>query len=242
MKVLSIGNSFSQDAHRYVHDVAKSYGKDITTVNLYIPGCTLERHYSNMQTGVEDYEIELNGHGTGKKISLEAALEKEDWDVITLQQCSAFSGRVPTYEPYLQVLADFVREKCPSAKLYIHQTWVYEIGCEMLQSTAGFSSADEMYYAVRNAYNLAAKKINADGFIPSGKGMFYLAKKGLKMHRDNYHASLGLGRYLLALIWYGALTGEEIEINDFNDFDEEVSSTEKALAVTAARHALSRNE
>ena len=239
MKVLSIGNSFSQDAHRYIHQVAKSYGKEIVTVNLYIPGCSLERHYGNMQTGVEDYEIELNGQSTGEKISLQAALQKESWDVVTLQQCSALSGRVPTYEPYWQALADFVRKNCPAAKLYVHQTWVYEEGCDMLKGTAGFDSADEMYYAVRNAYNLAARRINADEMIPCGNGMFYMERKGVKTHRDFYHASLGVGRYLLALIWYGTLTGEKVEINDFNDFDEEVSLEEKRIAVEAAQYALS---
>ena len=46
--VLSIGNSFSQDAHRYLHDFARSEGVDIETVNLFIGGCSLERHYRNM--------------------------------------------------------------------------------------------------------------------------------------------------------------------------------------------------
>ena len=48
MKVLSIGNSFSQDAQRYLHRLAKEDGTFIKCVNLYIGGCSLQTHYINM--------------------------------------------------------------------------------------------------------------------------------------------------------------------------------------------------
>ena len=43
MKLLSIGNSFSQDAHNKLHALAKANGVTLETVNLYIGGCSLER-------------------------------------------------------------------------------------------------------------------------------------------------------------------------------------------------------
>ena len=48
MKILSIGNSFSQDAQRYLHRLAKNEGVDMKTVNLYIGGCPLRSHYLNI--------------------------------------------------------------------------------------------------------------------------------------------------------------------------------------------------
>ncbi len=38
LKILSIGNSFSQDAQRYLYDISKSNGEEIKNVNLYIGG------------------------------------------------------------------------------------------------------------------------------------------------------------------------------------------------------------
>lgn len=38
MKVLAIGNSFSNDAMRYLHGIAKADGVDMKTVNLFIGG------------------------------------------------------------------------------------------------------------------------------------------------------------------------------------------------------------
>ena len=34
INILSIGNSFSQDAQRYIHDLARSEGVSIETANL----------------------------------------------------------------------------------------------------------------------------------------------------------------------------------------------------------------
>ena len=48
MKILSIGNSFSEDAQRYLHQIANANGDDIFCANLYIGGCSLERHYNNI--------------------------------------------------------------------------------------------------------------------------------------------------------------------------------------------------
>ena len=47
-KILAIGNSFSEDATSYLEDIATCGGEDCKVVNLYIGGCSLERHYNNI--------------------------------------------------------------------------------------------------------------------------------------------------------------------------------------------------
>ena len=108
--VLSIGNSFSQDAHCYLHDFAKSEGEDIETVNLFVGGCSLERHYRNMVGNKREYTIEINGHrADGFLCSIDEALTARQWDFVTLQQASPLSYLIDSYEPYLQRLAEHVR-------------------------------------------------------------------------------------------------------------------------------------
>ena len=64
--------------------------------------------------------------------------------------------------------------------------------------------------------------INADGIIKSGQALMMAIDNGIgKIHRDTFHADLGVGRYLLGLIWYKAFTGQNAT-NDFNEFDIEV--------------------
>ena len=49
MRSLSIGNSFSQDAYGYLHQIAASLGIEWECVNLYIGGCSLQYHAENLR-------------------------------------------------------------------------------------------------------------------------------------------------------------------------------------------------
>ena len=208
--VLSIGNSFSQDAHCYLHDFAKSEGVDIETVNLFVGGCSLERHYRNMVGNKREYTIEINGHrADGFLCSIDEALTARQWDFVTLQQASPLSYLIDSYEPYLQRLAEHVRCMCPKAKLLIHQTWAYETGSERIKAH-GFETYDEMFSPIRSSYEKAAELIQADGIIPCGEAFLQALKGGLvDLHRDTFHASYDVGRFLLALVWYRFLTGNQ---------------------------------
>ena len=230
LNVLSIGNSFSQDAQKYLHNLAKADGEVLRSANLYIGGCPLEKHYLNMLDDEKAYEYEFNGEYTGLKASLREGLKSNRWDVITLQQASAFSTKYESWHPYLEALAEYVRKYCPHAKIYMHQTWAYEEGSERL-SNAGFSSAQEMTDLIVENYKKAHDLIKADGIIKCGQGMLELYNKTGRAHRDGLHASLGAGRYLLALTWYKTLTGKDISLNNFNDFDETVTDLERKAVI-----------
>ncbi len=243
MKILSIGNSFSQDAQRYLYELAKKDGIGFKTVNLYIGACTLRTHYLNVLENNADYFYEMNGIRTGLKVSIREALASDDWDVITLQQASHESTKIQTYSPYLEELALHVKKYCPHAKIYIHQTWAYEENSARLTSIAGYTKAEDMFLDIIKAYKEAVKTIKADGLIPSGTAMFNATKLGIeKVHRDTFHASLGVGRYLLALTWYKALTGKNIDDNDFNDFDERVTDEERKIAIKAVNMAFNNKK
>ena len=131
-----------------------------------------------------------------------------------------------------------MKKYCPHAKIYIHQTWAYENGSDRLINVGGYATAKDMFESIRNAYEQAAKLVKADGVIPSGEAMFNATQMGIeKIHRDTFHASLGAGRYLLALTWYKALTGKDILENDFEDFDVPVSNTERNIVIKAVNAA-----
>ena len=57
IKVLAIGNSFSQDAvEQYLYELAAAQGDSLIIGNAYIAGCSIDRHYDNLLTGKADYE------------------------------------------------------------------------------------------------------------------------------------------------------------------------------------------
>ena len=109
MKILAIGNSFSVDATRYLHDIAKADGVRLAAANLYIAGCPLDLHYRNMRSGERAYELQYDGHMTGFSVSLDEALLNRSWDVVTLQQVSSRSFDPTSYQPYISALADHGR-------------------------------------------------------------------------------------------------------------------------------------
>ena len=238
MKILAIGNSFSQDATRYLYGIARADHQPMKVVNLYIGGCPLDRHYRNMLSGERAYSLELNGVSTGFSVSLDEALYSDQFDVVTLQQLSQAAPYYKTYQPYLDALAAHVRRAQPTARLYMQQTWAYEAGSHRLCEELKFSQPEEMLSLLRAAYATAAAAVGAD-IIPSGETMLQLSRLGIeKPHRDTFHASLGVGRYALALTWYGKLTGRDFSENTFRDFDVPVSEQEVAIAKAAARLAL----
>ena len=117
------------------------------------------------------------------------------------------------------------------AKIAIHQTWAYEQDSHRLNVEMGYSNHSNMFKDIEVSYKKAAEAINADLVIPSGKIFQRLIDSGIKkVHRDTFHASLGLGRYALGLLWYKMLTGNDVINNTFSDFDEEVPQTEIKIA------------
>ncbi len=224
MNVLSIGNSFSQDAQRYLYEIAKSEKETINSFNLYIGGCPLSRHYRNMLSDNKEYTLEMNGKSTGFNVSLKEALLNREWDIVTVQQVSNLSCDYNSYQPYLDKLCEYVRLCVPKAKLVFHETWAYEQGSQRLNVELGYKNYTDMYSDIKCAADKAAKAINADFVIPSGELFVKLLSSGIeKVHRDTFHASLGLGRFALGLLWYKVLSGNKVSDIEFSDFDEEIS-------------------
>ena len=230
MKILSIGNSFSQDAHRWLYKLAKLNGIELETANLYIGGCSLETHFKNLEENNAFYSFELNGNPGTSFISIDEALKSDDWDVVTLQQVSLLSGMFETYEPYLSVLASAVRKIKPNAKLYFHQTWAYETD----STHRGFENYNndqaEMYRRVKQTAFKAAAPVNAS-IIPTGDVIqalretvpeFNYSKGGLSLCRDGFHLTFDYGRFAAAATWLKTLSGNKVNADSFEDFNPDL--------------------
>ena len=239
IKILCIGNSFSQDASRYLYGIARADGVAIKIVNLFIGGCSLARHYRNMMSDDRAYDFEINGMtSTGVKISLKEALLSDEWDYVTIQQQSSNSAIYDTFLPYLTALSEYVRKMSPKAKILLHQTWGYKKASERL-ARFGYDTHEQMFKLVRNSYEIAKKEIDADGIILSGEAVLLANKADAEnIYRDDFHMSKGFGRYMLGLVWYKSLTGKSIMENTFCDFDEDISEEQISLAKRCADDAV----
>lgn len=238
MKVLSIGNSFSEDAQRYLHAIAEHEGIDLLCANLYIGGCSLETHYDNLLNETRPYEYSENAEFL-RKSTLKDGIAAHKWDVITLQQASPYSHIENSYYPYINELASYIRKSCPGAKIYIHETWSYNSKERLTAQKYG--THRDMFSYVERAYRRAEKEINADGFIPAGETLERLKNRGFNPHRDGSHASLGGGRFAVSLTWLGILCGFDVTKVSYKEFDRFVSEEEYTAAIECAKEAIENN-
>ena len=217
LKILGIGNSFTEDAAAYIHQMAESISYDVQIVTLYIGGCPLERHWQNVENnGFYDYH--RNGVKSARRMTIAEALDMDTWDVIVTQQASHDSGWICSYEPFLPLLVDYISAKAPSAKLYLQETWAYEITSTHGNFMRYNRDQQLMYEKLHSCYTQMAEKYHL-GLIPSGTVIqklrqlpeFHVPTGGLSLCRDGFHMSLDYGRYILACVWLKTLLGIKLE-------------------------------
>lgn len=227
MKILSIGNSFSEDAQRWLHSLARLQGADIQCTNLYIGGCSLETHWKNFEEQNAFYDYQVNGNDAEEKISINDALLREKWDIVTLQQVSNLSGFPESYEPYISMLFEKVKKALPEAEIRLHRTWAYEIDSEHPGFVNYNKSQQEMYEKIKSATEEIADKLDVK-IIPTGNVIQTLRENyaefdyqhgGVSLCRDGFHLTYDIGRFAASAAWFVALTGQEITIREFEDFD-----------------------
>ncbi len=240
MNILAIGNSFTQDGVKYLNKIAKNRGDGITVVGLVTGGCSLADHYRNVLADNETYQMEFNGDWTGFFMGIKDVLLGRKWDVITIQQFSVESPKYETFQPYLNRCIEYFRENCPGAKIYIQQVWSYENDSPILKNWTNYKDTEEMFVDTKASYDKALVDSGADGLIRSGEVMLELMRKGYKVHRDGFHATLGFGRYALSLLWYAFLTGKSIDEVDITEFDEPITEEQIAAAKEAVNKVLGR--
>lgn len=232
MKILSIGNSFSVDAHAYLSALGKEAGVEITAVNLAIGGCSLKKHWENVESNSKSYLHLINDNGWGDPlVTIDEIIKNEKFDIVTLQQVSHFSGQYETYQPYLNSLIDYVRKHQPDAKLYFHKTWAYEIDSQHSEFPIYDCDQIKMYKAIDS---VSKKVCQETGLTPILSGdviqamreripMFDYKNGGESLCLDDgFHMSRTYGRYAVALTWLATLTGEQVSPIPFKELDNEI--------------------
>ena len=245
LRILAIGNSFSQDSvEQYLWELFDAAGIPVIIGNMYIGGCTLERHFNNTVTGKKDYAYRkiVNGVKTETKdVSLSHGLKDEPWDYVSFQQASGVSGEYETFEPYLQALTAYVRRRVPASAVFMwHQTWAYSADSNHKEFPRYGSDQMQMYRAIVKA---SRKAVRARGFgivIPSGTAIQNARTSSLgdTMNRDGYHLEKTYGRYTAACTWFESISGISAEAVSYHP--DTISDEVAAICRKAAHKACRR--
>lgn len=247
LRILAIGNSFSDDATQYLPDLLEAAGiHNVILGRLYIGGCTLERHCKEYETNGHEYvylKSTKNKWETVKKYKegrFMDGLGDEPWDIITMQQGSPKSGRWDSYDPWLGNLIGIVRKECsnPKAAIVWHQTWAYSRTYTNRNFANYAYDQQYMFDSIQLCVDKARKQYNIPVVIPSGPAVQMLRGTWLNtdkdLTRDGFHMSYREGRYATACVWFEALIkptlGVSVKGNSFrNSGENEVSDKEAAL-------------
>ena len=219
LKILAIGNSFSNDTTEYLYDVLQAEGiTNIIIGRLFYGGCSLERHVNYATTGAAEYTYSKNTTGKWESTSnatMLDGLKDEDWDIITMQQNSNNSGLPESYEGYLEQLISYVNEHKtnPSAKLVWHMTWAYQ--SDSTHSAFPNYNSDQMtmYTMITDTVKQVilpnsafAAVIPAGTAIQNARTSFF----GDNLTRDGYHLGV-LGKLIASYTWYAVLAGKSLD-------------------------------
>lgn len=240
IKVLAIGNSFSDDAiEHYLHQIGIANGDTLIIGNLAIGGASLEMHYNNSLQDAPAYSYRkiVNGNRTVKgESTLEYGIKDEKWDYISLQQVSQNAGLYDTFFPYLPHLIDYVKTHStnPNMKLIWHMTWAYAQNTTHSGFTNYGKSQLEMYEAIVKTSNKIGTEFPISIIIPAGTAIQNARTSSLgdTMCSDGFHLEPTYGRYTAACTWYETLTGNCVvgnaykpdTISDFKAFVAQLSA------------------
>ena len=244
IKVLAIGNSFSEDAvENYLYELAAAQGDSLVIGNAYIGGCSIDRHLDNLKTGKTDYAFRkiVGGKKTDtKKSRLDSIIVNEPWDIISLQQASPLSGQPDSFKN-LGELKRMVQELAtnPNVEIVWHLTWAYPQKSRSGAFKNYGSSQEKMYKAILNTAKGELPKVSIERCIPSGITV-QLAREDLGdcMNRDDIHLSLSLGRFAAACTWCEFLTGKSILYNTY--WPDDVSGFDVKMIHKATRKAMKK--
>lgn len=174
IRLLTIGNSFANNALTYLDDFARSTSDvcfEIGRANL--GGCSLEKHwnlarYTDRHPDYKTYRIGTCRDGTPIEASLQEALTGTQWHYVTLQQVSSTSWCRDTFHPYLEQLHALVSRHASQAKIFLHQTWAYRSDSPFFPQN-GLTQAS-MFQRIRETYAHYADALGC-GVLPSGEAV-----------------------------------------------------------------------
>lgn len=244
VKLLTIGNSFSDDAvEHYLAGLVEAAGDTIIIGNMYIGGCSLQKHYNNSRNNSANYSYRKIVNGKKRvtpRFRLSDALVDEEWDYISLQQVSSLSGRYESFFPDIDHLIAYARELAlnKEVEFILHATWAYAQD----SSHKGFANYDNdqqvMYRAIADATRRVAEKSGIGIIIPAGTAIQNgrTTSLGDSFCRDGYHLELTYGRYTASCTWYEKLFEKPVVGNDY--IPATINPFQARVAQLAAHHAV----
>ena len=243
VRILAVGNSFSRDAiEQNLYEIAAAAGVKCEIGNLYVGGCSVERHVENLRSDAAIYEyrhIYPDGRIVDTPdVTMREGLCDAEWDYVSVQQASHFSGFYDTYA-LLPELLEYIKAHCPTAEIVFHQTWAYAADSDH-EGFVGYDRDQQtMYQAIMTVVERVATENGIRKVIPAGTAIQNARATAIGDHlnHDGYHLNT-LGRYIAACTWAETLLGVDVR---GNEYESPLCDRESQLVGQHAAHAAAAN-
>ena len=219
LKLLAITSSFGLNTTDLLYDVAKAEGcTDIIVGQLYVSGCTLEKHADFAKNNTNAYRYYKNSTGQWEvfqEVSLRAGLEDEAWDIIFIQQSAAQSGLGDTYKDYLDQIFPYINayKTNPNAKFIWNMTWAYEKNSDQPVFKNQFNNDQDYMYAsiVKVLKEKILPRTEFSAIIPTGTAIQNVRTSyiGDTLTKDTLHLN-NLGKVIASYTLFSVLVGKEL--------------------------------
>ena len=245
LRILSIGNSFSKDTMEHIGEIAKAVGfADFEFANLYIGGCSINRHYNNAVRNISDYVYYTNtgdGWSSAEHFAICDVVKEGAWDYISIQHGTGDKSRYTSPVSYdnLLPLIRYVKDLAgKNTKIAFNMAWVadpdsthHEItsyGGDQLLMYEKLTQLTQQRIATLSEVDVVSPTgtaiQNARGYIPQ------------RLTRDGFHLSRDLGRYIAGLTFLKALC--DIDVDKVLWMPEGVTDREREIAQKAVNAAV----
>lgn len=269
LRILFIGNSFTQDAVHLLPNLIEE-GAGIKTVKLammYYGGSIIEQHNQGYVTNTTNFTYYAKPTGVGawisyKGYSVQDIVKSDDWDIISIQE---HTGRTFSWvwsdaeKSSINELVNKIKADQPrkTPKIVYIMSQAYHNMDKSGDTRNTFGTTSEHYASIVAQGKKVVNETSVEMIIPTGTVLQNLRSSSLNntngLTRDGYHMDYGLSRYAAASAVFEMLITPKYGVNmDANTFRYTQSSTDptaystpvtdanKPIAIKAARAAIQK--
>lgn len=204
LRVLGIGNSYTDDGMSHLDEFLYDSGININTVCTYMAamqGASLKDWYCKIK---ENDTIKIARKAGKYTMPLTRGAIKDliaqHWDCVVLQQCSSLSMTSGSFNPYLDLLLDTIKKCCSNTDVAI---------CWQLTWSEPNKKSAANWEKICNVVKTQILNKDISIIIPTGTAIQNARCSSLndagQLTRDHHHLSYGKGRYIAAATWYQTL-------------------------------------
>ena len=190
LKVLMIGNSFTQSVPYFFPSIVEASGNDTLVLEMAaIGGYTLATHCSDYYKSEQNPEH--RPYWTGfKQASLHELLSEHKWDIVTVQQASDQSCNYPVNSWRADELISLIRHHQPEAEIMTQLIWAFRADDAAIRIPDGYWKFDqhEMYERLLKSYGELAETYKLR-VIPVGLAV-EIAREKSPLKFKNYDPAL----------------------------------------------------